>query len=89
MVVETNQNPRNEGWKKSGINVTEATWWVYIFSDDAFVVVGVNRLKNFLRRNGYTEEAKRIFAANSDNPAKGFLLMPEHVQDLLINDLYD
>jgi hypothetical protein len=89
MVVETNQNPRNEGWKKSGINVTEAAWWVYIFSDDAFVVVGVNRLKNFLRRNGYNEEAKRLFAGTSDNPAKGFLLMPEHVQDLLINDLYD
>lgn len=88
MAVETQQNPRGEGWKDSGINVTEATWWAYRFAPDAFVLVSVERLKRYLRIN-YSQLDKRDFAANSDNPAKGFLLFPQHVQDLLTNELYD
>jgi hypothetical protein len=89
MVIETHQNPRGEGWKPSGINVTEASWWVYLFSDDAFIIVSVQRIKNFLKRHGFDDIEKRVMAATGDNPAKGFLLFPKHVQDLLVNELYD
>ena len=88
MAVETNQNPRNEGWKPSGINVTEADWWVYLFSPGGFVMVEVARLKRYLRMNHGLFE-KRDFAKESDNPARGFLLFPQHVQDLLTNNEYD
>jgi hypothetical protein len=30
-----------------------------------------------------------MFAAASDNPARGFLIMPNEVLDLLTNKLYD
>lgn len=86
MVVETEQNPNNSGWKLSGINVTTAVWWVYIFAPHSFIVVKVARLKKFLRVN---QLKKRDFAPDSDNPAKGFLLYPEHVADLLTNEIYD
>lgn len=88
MAVETQQNPAGRGWKDSGINVTEADWWAYRFAPDAFVIVSVRRLKNFLRYNKDLLN-KRNFAANSDNPAKGFILLPEQVTDLLTNDIYD
>jgi hypothetical protein len=88
MAVETQQNPAGRGWKDSGINVTEADWWAYRFAPDAFVIVSVERLKNFLRHNKALLN-KRNFAADSDNPAKGFILYPEQVTDLLTNDIYD
>lgn len=98
MVVETNQNPRGKVdangekvWELSGLNVTTSAWWVYIFSPDgAFVVVSVQRLKNFLRQNKdkFNESTKRDFGGAS-NPVRGFLLYPEHVQDLMTNPAYD
>lgn len=88
MAVETQQRPRGGEWKDSGINVTAATWWAYRFAPDAFVLVSVERLKRYLRTN-YSQLDKRDFAPDSDNPARGFLLFPQHVQDLLTNDLYD
>lgn len=98
MVVETDQNPKgvkNELgariWRKSGINITSARWWVYVFSpSQGFVVIEVSRLKRYLRKNAdrFNESTKRNFGG-SDNPAKGFLLMKEDVQDLLINPEYD
>lgn len=88
MVVETEQSPRHEGWKPSGLKTTKAAWWVYIFSDDGFVIVSTDRLKKFVKTNFSTDD-KRIFAAGSDNPAKGYLLMEHHVQDLLTNPEYD
>lgn len=88
MVVETEQSPRSEGWKASGLKTTKATWWVYLFSDDGFVIVSTDRLKKFIRHN-FTLDDKRLFAAGSDNPAKGYLLMEKHVQDLLTNPEYD
>ena len=88
MVVETDQNPRREGWKPSGINVTEADWWVYMFSPGAFLMVPVDRLKRFLRGNLHVL-SKREFAAGSPNPAKGFLLFPNQVHDLLNNPDWD
>lgn len=98
MVVETNQNPKgiladdgNPLWLPSGINVTTAKWWVYIYSPEgAFIVVSVPRLKRFLRANSsiYNESSK-IRLGGADNPARGFLLMPDAVVDLLINPKYD
>lgn len=100
MVVETQQCPgavKDENgiyiWKQSGINVTTAKWWVYIYGLDngAFIAVPVDRLKRYLKakKNIFCESKKRIFAPDSDNPAKGFLLLPNHVMDMLYNTAYD
>jgi hypothetical protein len=98
MVVETDQNPRGyrdvngvQVWNKSGINITTAKWWVYIFSPEgAFVVVSVDRLKRYLR--AFPERfnaSNKMNLGGADNPAKGFLLMPEDVRDMMINPKYD
>jgi len=92
MVIETDQNPGNRGWKKSGINVTKAKWWVYVYAlEGSIVIVEIERLKRFLRLNKhlFNEGTKRLMAENSDNPAKGFILKPRHVMDMLINRKYD
>jgi hypothetical protein len=92
MVIETDQNPGLKGWKKSGINVTKAEWWVYVYAlDGGMTIVHVERLKRYLRlnKNLFNEETKRNFAEGSDNPAKGFILKPRHVMDMLINKKYD
>lgn len=86
MVVEIEQNPRKKGWKPSGLMVTKAKWWIYLFSDDAFVAVEVDRLKKYLEIN---KLEKKTFAAYSENPTKGYLLMPEDVSKLISSDLYD
>lgn len=98
MVIETDQNPKGardsngqKVWVKSGINVTTAKWWVYIYSPEgAFVIVDVQRLKRYLRSNKkiFNEQTKRDFGGD-DNPARGFLLEKEHVFDMLINPRYD
>lgn len=95
MVVETQQNPKgikdeqgNRIWVNSGINVTTAKWWVYIFSpDEAFVVVDVARLKRYIRANIDAIERKEF--GGSDNPAKGFLLSPEQVSEMIRSRRYD
>lgn len=92
MVVETDQNPGLKGWKKSGINVTEAKWWVYVYAlDGAITIVDMDRLKRYLRINKhlFNEGTKRMMAEKSDNPTKGFILKPRHVMDMLINRKYD
>ena len=92
MVVETDQNPGLSGWKKSGINVTKADWWVYVYAlDGGITIVHTARLKRYLRLNRhlFNEETKRNFAEGSDNPARGFILKPRHVMDLLINKKFD
>ena len=98
MVVETQQNPRGardengeQVWVASGINVTTAKWWVYIYSPDgAFVVIDVPRLKRYLRMNPYkfNESTKRAFGGE-DNPARGFLIYPNDVIDMMTNSTYD
>lgn len=88
MAVETQQKPAGSDWKDSGINVTTASWWAYRFAPDSFVLVSVQRLKNYLNMN-YYDLNKRDFAAGSTNPARGFLLMPPQVQDLQTSDKYD
>ena len=95
MVVETQQNPKklidNDGnpvWVQSGINVTTAKWWVYIYClDGAMIVISVERLKRYIA----TLPDKRIktFAGGSNNPARGFLLLPEEVMDLMTSPEYD
>jgi hypothetical protein len=93
MAVETQQQPGARGnWIESGINVTKAKWWVYQYNlDGAFHIVSVSRLKRYLRLNShkFNESTKRTFAAGSDNPAKGFLIFPNDVIDMLINPKYD
>lgn len=98
MVVETDQNPRGirdsngeQVWNKSGINVTTAKWWVYVFSPgQGFVMIDVERLKRYLRANrARFNESTKISLGGEDNPARGFLLMADDVKDLLTNKLYD
>lgn len=87
MAVETSQCPRGGEWKPSGINVTTATWWVYLFAPSSFVIVSVVRLKNYLRANSHILEKRDL--ARGENPSKGFLLFPNHVQDMMNNEMYD
>lgn len=99
MVVETNQNPKNKVnelgqkiWDLSGINVTTAQWWIYIYClNQSIVVVSVERLKKYLRahRDRFNEQNKVMFAQNSDNPAKGFLIEPQDVMQMLYSEKYD
>jgi hypothetical protein len=88
MVVETEQNPRDTGWKPSGVDVTLADWWVYVYAlDGSLVVIKVERLKRYIQ----TLSTKRLkkFAPMSNNPTKGFLLLPEEVMDMMTNPIYD
>jgi hypothetical protein len=88
MAIETEQNPRGSGWKPSGINVTGAHWWTYLFAPDAMLTVSASRLKNFLSLNE-KYLTKKTFASQSDNPARGYILTPPFVTDLLVNESYD
>jgi hypothetical protein len=88
MVVETQQRYPH-GWRPSGLNVTQATWWVYQYHlDGAFVIVAVDRLKRYLRVN-YERLERREFGLRGDNPTRGYLLAPHQVTDLLTNKTYD
>lgn len=99
MAVEVEQNPRratdengNQLWKKSGLMVTKAHWWVYVYTMNgdhgAFVVISTKRLKKYLKKN--SKEFKLVdFAKNSDNPARGYLIEPAQVMDMMINPAYD
>lgn len=99
MAVEVEQNPRrktdeagNQLWKKSGLMITKAHWWVYVYTMNencgAFVTVSTKRLKKFLKKNS-KEFTLVDFAKNSDNPARGYLLEPQHVMDMMISPAYD
>lgn len=86
--VEFEQNPRNTGWKPSGIAVTEARWLVYVFSPTSFCIIEIPRLKRYLKHN-IANVRQLVAASDSDNPAKGFLLYPNQVQDLMTSSIYD
>jgi hypothetical protein len=89
MVVEVAQNPKGRGWKPSGLMVTEAKWWVYQYNlDGAFTIVSVARLKRYIETNKDNMEV-RTFGTRGDNHSRGYLLMPEHVTDLMVNPEYD
>ena len=88
MVVEMSQNPRGSGWKPSGLAITEAMWWCYIYTTDgAMTIVAVPRLKRFVATLPKTRI--KSFMVASDNPTKGFLLLPDEITDLMINPAYD
>jgi hypothetical protein len=88
MFVEFEQNPRNTGWKASGIAVSKAKWWVYLFAPSAFVIIETSRLRRYIKAN-HTVLPVRIAAQHSDNPAKGFLIYPEQLKELLTVSTYD
>jgi hypothetical protein len=102
MVLEIEHNPRRRKddngvpvWEKSGLSVTKAKWWVYVYTLDngqgAFVVLSVPRIKKFLKVNKakFSRDTMMKFAPGSSNPSRGYLLLPEDVQDMMINPAYD
>lgn len=102
MVLEIEHNPRKRRdengkpmWEPSGLSVTKATWWVYVFTlngeEGAFVILSVERIKRFLEAHPDRFNRKRMtdFARQSSNPSRGYLLQPEDVLDILINPAYD
>jgi hypothetical protein len=93
MVVETQQKPvGREDWVDSGINVTQAEWWVYQYGlDGAFHVISVPRLKRYLRaqKSRFNDKSKISLGYMGDNPARGYLLYPNDVTDMLTNPKYD
>ena len=99
MVVEMMQNPRRRMddngqavWQPSGLAVTKAEWWVYVYAlDGAFVIVSVPRLKRYLKANKsrFNPDQYHKFAWRSGNPSMGYLLQPEDVMDMMINEKYD
>lgn len=82
-------------WESSGLRVTKARWWVYVYTLDghegSFTVVSVPRLKRYLAINAdrFNDSTMRDFARASSNPSRGFLLEPDDVMDLMINKAYD
>lgn len=102
MVLEMEHNPRRKQdedgkavWEPSGLNVTKAAWWVYVYTLDgeqgAFVIVSTKRIKRYLKMNKdiYNRKTMSNFAWSSSNPSRGFLLLPEQVNDLMTNPDYD
>jgi hypothetical protein len=87
MVVEVEQKPKDKDWKPSGLAVTKAKYWVYMFSADAYAVIEVARLKKYLKINN--KIPLKTFAPYSANPTKGYLLMEEDVIKLMSSELYD
>ena len=99
MVLEMTHNPRkkvdeegNPLWKPSGLAITKAKWWVYVYTlDGSFVIVSTDRIKRYLKANKERFNPKKYhsFAWSSSNPSKGYLLEPEEVMDMMINTEYD
>ena len=94
MFVETEHNPRarrdsngDRIWELSGINVTHATWWIYVVAPNCMHVIPVQRLKNYLRMN--RNKLRKTYAGSADNYAHGYLLMPDQVLDMMLNADYD
>lgn len=91
MVIEMEQNPRRSGnWKPSGLQVTQAQWWVYVFTlDGAFVMVSVPRIKRYIEQRQLSSKDYKEFARGSQNPSRGFLLEAPEVVDLMTSPDYD
>lgn len=87
MVVEIEQNYRGTGWKPSGLSVTKARWWIYVYSSSSFAAIEVDRLKRYLEINNDMD--LKTFAKDSYNPTRGYLLLPEDVSKLISSELYD
>lgn len=102
MVLEMEHNPRLKKdadgkavWEPSGLNVTKAQWWVYVYTldgaDGAFVILSVPRIKRYLSAHPdrFKKSKMTNFARMSSNPSRGYLLMPEDVMDIMTNSAYD
>ena len=91
MVIEMEQNPRRKGiWQPSGLAVTEAKWWVYVYTlDGSFVIIEVDRIRRYIKAKGLTAKDYHDFARASNNPSRGFLLEPAQVMDIMTNPEYD
>lgn len=91
MVIEMEQNPRRSGdWKPSGLQVTKAKWWVYVFTlDGAFIMVSTDRMRRYIKQRQIEEKDYKHFARQSQNPSKGILLEPSEVADLMTSPDYD
>jgi len=91
MVIEMEQNPRRKGeWVPSGLQVTQAQWWVYVFTlDGAFVMVSVPRIRRYIQQRQLTAKDYKEFARGSQNPSRGFLLEAAEVVDLMTSPDYD
>jgi hypothetical protein len=88
MVVEVAQNPRKHGWKDSGLAITEAEWWVYVYTmNEAMIVISTERLKRYIET--LPKSRLRLFAEGTNNPARGYLLQPEEVMPLLYDSAFD
>ena len=59
-----------------------------MFSTNAFCIIELGRLKRYLRANKDKLQI-RVAAPNSDNPAKGFLIYPQQVNELMTISAYD
>jgi hypothetical protein len=91
MVIEMEQNPRRKGeWIPSGLQVTQAKWWVYVFTlDGAFIMVSVDRIKRYIAQRQLGPKEYKEFARGSQNPSRGFLLEAADVADLMTSPDYD
>jgi hypothetical protein len=90
MAVEVEQNPYRKTDEEG--NVTKARWWVYVYTLDgkegAFAVISVKRLKKYIKKN--KKNLKMMdFAKRSSNPARGWIIEPDQVMDMMYNELYD
>ena len=59
-----------------------------MFAPNAFCIIELGRLKRYLKANKDTLQIK-VAAPNSDNPAKGFLIYPQQVNELMTTATYD
>lgn len=102
MVLEMEHNPRRRKdengkamWEPSGLAVTKALWWVYVYTlngdEGAFVIISVPRLRRYMQANPDRFARSRMvdFARTSSNPSRGFLLTPDEVMEFMINPAYD
>jgi len=72
----------------SGIAVTTAVWWAYVFSPGGWVMIEVTRLKRYLKQN-WQNLRHLVAAPESENPTRGALLYPEQVTELITLSTYD
>jgi len=91
MVIEMEQNPRRKGiWQPSGLQVTKAKWWAYVFTlDGAFIMVATDRMRRYISQRQLSPQDYKTFARTSQNPSRGFLLEPADVADLMTSPDYD
>lgn len=88
MVVEMEQNPKGRGWKPSGLSITQATVWAYMYAPDALVMCSSARLRDYIDKEESTLKYME-FASGTENPTQGFLIYPEQVMQMLSDRKYD